>query len=133
MDLEAIAKRIVEILEAEGNRPVDLGSVKAWWGYDVQVTPWSIEVTCTEEDDRYWTLMVGGRTRFGCALSADEITPTAHKVLAAVVAMMVPTPSSTPLLAVEQEQEVEQHGHGEAGMIGQAVDLVDRKTAQNRA
>ena len=103
MDLEAIAKRIVEILEAEGNRPVDLGSVKSWCGYDVQVTPWSIEVTCTEQDDRLWTFRVGGRERFRCALSGDELTPTAHKVLAAVVAMMVPTPPPTPLPAVEQE------------------------------
>ena len=103
MDLKAIAKRIVEILEADGNRPIDLGSVKSWWGYDVKVTPWSIEVTCTEQDDRLWTLRVGGRERFRCALSGDELTPTAYKVLAAVVAMMVPTPPPTPLPEAEQE------------------------------
>ena len=103
MDLEAIAKRIVEILEAEGNCPLDLESVKSWRGYHVQLTRWSIEVTCTEHDDRLWTLRVGGRTRFRCELSGDELTPTAHKVLAAVVAMMVPTPPPTPLPAVEQE------------------------------
>ena len=90
MDLKAIAKRILEILEAEGIRPFDLESVESWRGYHVQLTRWSLEVTCTEHDDRLWTLRVGGRTRFRCALSGDELTPTAHKVLAAVVAMMVP-------------------------------------------
>ena len=89
MDLEVVARRISEILEADGILPY-LESVDPRRGYHVNVTPWSVDVTCTEEDGRFWALIVGGRTQFGCSLSGDELTPTAHKVLAAVVAMMTP-------------------------------------------